>query len=101
MLSEEETRDLQAVRLALKEFFARYMNVSKDQFNDEDSFFSLGLTSLIHAEILDGLAQSFPGLPSTVLFEHPNFEMLSQYLQARGPLPQDLGTMPADQGGAR
>ncbi len=60
--------------------FCQHMNLSLEEVTDDDSFFSLGLTSLIHAEYFKSLCHSFGELPSTVLFEYPNFNLLSEYL---------------------
>lgn len=69
-----------AIRDYLERLFAECMDVPRQDLLGEESFFSLGLTSLIHTEVfarLDGLAD---GLPSTLLFEYPNLDELSAYL---------------------
>jgi hypothetical protein len=75
----------QDINGVLKELFSRCMNIPKTELDDEESFFSLGLSSLIHAEVIQALTRPFPDLPSTVLFEYPNFKMLSAFLEQMHP----------------
>jgi acyl carrier protein len=75
----------QDINRVLKELFSRCMNIPTTELDDEESFFSLGLSSLIHAEVIEALTTPFPDLPSTVLFEYPNFKMLSAFLEKKHP----------------
>lgn len=75
------------IKRLLRALFASCLNVPISQLDDEDSYFSLGLTSLIHHEVISDLTKVFGDLPSTVLFEYPNICLLAQYLATRG-LPQ-------------
>lgn len=68
------------VKQRLKNIFMQSMNLSTANLDEEDSFFSLGLTSLIHEEIVIQLNKEFGELSSTVLFEYPNFYLLAQHL---------------------
>lgn len=71
------------VKQRLKNIFMQSMNLSTANLDEEDSFFSLGLTSLIHEEIVIQLNKEFGELSSTVLFEYPNFHLLAQHLAER------------------
>ena len=73
----------------LKDMFSKCMNVPIDRLDDEESFFSLGLTSLIHAEIMNNLTRSFGELSGTVLFEYPNFRLLARHLAETKSHPRD------------
>lgn len=67
----------------LRELFSRSLNISTEAIDLEESFFSLGLTSLIHQEVINSLTKSFGELSSTVLFEFPNLCLLKQHLLGR------------------
>ncbi len=67
----------------LRELFSRSLNISAEAMGLEESFFSLGLTSLIHQEVINSLTKSFGELSSTVLFEFPNLRLLKQHLWER------------------
>lgn len=68
------------IKQRLKNIFMQSMSISSADLDDEDSFFSLGLTSLIHGEVVIQLNKEFGELSSTVLFEYPNFHLLAQHL---------------------
>lgn len=83
--SAERTVTESDVKCYLEHLFSSCMNAPVEELGDEDSFFSLGLTSLIHAEVLNNLTDIFGELSSTVLFEYPNFNLLAKYLAEKGP----------------
>lgn len=67
----------------LRELFGRCLNVPEGQLDEDESFFSLGLTSLIHHEVVSSLMKTFGELSSTVLFEYPNLRLLAKHLATR------------------
>jgi len=76
----------QEIRVYLLKLLACFLNVPADALAEEESFFSLGLNSLIHAEVLARLMDTFGELSSTVLFEYPNLTLLAEHLAERRPL---------------
>ena len=86
--SAERTVTENDVKGYLEHLFSSHMNISIDELDDEDSFYSLGLTSLIHTEVLNNLTGTFGELSSTVLFEYSNLNLLTKYLTEKG-LAQD------------
>lgn len=80
MLDESLPMTSESIKKQIKVLFCQHMNLPVEEVTDEDSFFSLGLTSLIHAEYFKSLCHDFGELSSTVLFEYPNFNLLSEHL---------------------
>jgi hypothetical protein len=76
----DASADAVQVKVLLRTLFARCLNLAPAQIDDDSSFFSLGLTSLIHHEVLSLLSRFRTDLSSTVLFEHPNLALLSRHL---------------------
>lgn len=76
----DDAADAVQVKALLRTLFARCLNLTPAQIEDHSSFFSLGLTSLIHHEVLSTLSRVRADLSSTVLFEHPNLSLLSRHL---------------------
>jgi Phosphopantetheine attachment site len=68
----------------LRELFGRILNVPGEVLSEDESFFSLGLTSLLHQEVIADLTKSFGELSGTVLFEYPNLSLLGGHLTERG-----------------
>jgi len=68
------------IREYLEKLFSTCMNVSKEELDEGESFFSLGLTSIIHAEVHCRLSKVASNLSSTVLFEYPNLKLLTSFL---------------------
>ncbi|MET1255396.1 acyl carrier protein [Aliikangiella maris] len=78
MLATSNSQDV--IKDSIKQVFGHCMNLSTETITDDESFFSLGLTSLIHAEFHKQLCQLYGDLSSTVLFEYPNFELLAEHI---------------------
>ncbi len=68
------------IRDYLKKLFATCLNVSEEELDDGESFFSLGLTSIVHTEVHSRLSRIASDLSSTVLFEYPNINLLTSLL---------------------
>jgi len=85
MLSDEATNLVtkEDIKAYLLQLFSFQMNVTVEELDDEESFFSLGLTSMIHTEIHSQLCTLIPDLSSTVLFEYPNMELFTHYLYSQ------------------
>lgn len=64
----------------LRELFGRLLNLPGEALGADESFFSLGLTSLLHQEVIADLNKSFGELSGTVLFEYPNLRLLGGHL---------------------
>lgn len=63
----------------LKKTICEVMKITLDSVEDEKSFSEYGIDSLIVLEILKPLQKQFGYLPSTLLFEYPNFSKLTDY----------------------
>ncbi len=72
-----------AIEIYLRELFGRLLNLPGEALGEDESFFSLGITSLLHQEALVDLSKFFDELSSTVLFEYPNLSLLSGHLAER------------------
>ena len=86
MLIQEERGNLvtkDKIRAYLLRLFSFHMNVTVEELDNEESFFSLGLTSMIQTEIHSHLSTQVPDLSSVVLFEYPNLDLLTDYLYSQ------------------
>lgn len=94
MLSETTGNGLaneSEIRAYLEELFSGFLNISKDELDEDESFFSLGLTSVIHAEVHAELCKLTSDLSSTVLFEQPNLVLLTSFFNECGVSRDSLG----------
>lgn len=64
----------------LKKIIGSKLDLAESDLDEHTAFFSLGVTSLISMEILNALANYYVDLSSTLLFEYPNIETLSEKL---------------------
>ncbi|MGZ8245099.1 SDR family NAD(P)-dependent oxidoreductase, partial [Methylomagnum sp.] len=82
------------VRRYVLDTLARHVGTEPESIRADESFFSLGLESLLLQELQEELGRVFPKLPPTLLFEYPNAEALTGYL-ARQPVCDLPGRTPA------
>jgi len=64
----------------LRGLIADKLGIEKTAVDSNTAFFALGVTSLISEEILTILQEKYQNLSSTLLFEYPNINKLSQFL---------------------
>ena len=81
------------VEKELVELFGRRAEIAEIDLRNSDSFFALGVDSLLLEEIMSELATVYDDLSPTLLFEQPNFGALADHLLTRprkaasSPLP--------------
>ncbi|MCC5467061.1 SDR family NAD(P)-dependent oxidoreductase, partial [Pelosinus baikalensis] len=84
---------MECIKEFLKKIIAEKLGIEKTEVDSDAAFFNLGVTSIISEEILASLNQVYQNLSSTLLFEYPNINKLSYFLdlQERKPgFAQDL-----------
>nr|AGS77291.1 polyketide synthase [Myxococcus fulvus] len=68
----------------LRELVAKRLGLPGPGFDETESFFTMGLDSLILQELMAELDREFSGLPPTLVFEHPNLKKLVAYFEKQG-----------------
>lgn len=63
----------------LKKIICEVMKIPPDSIEEDNNFSEYGIDSLIVLEVLKPLQKQFGYLPSTLLFEYPNFSKLTDY----------------------
>ncbi|RKI20291.1 SDR family NAD(P)-dependent oxidoreductase [Corallococcus sp. AB030] len=74
-------RDVEAY---LRELVATRLGLPGPGFDATESFFTMGLDSLILQELMSQLNRTFRELPPTLLFEHPNLQKLVAWFEKEG-----------------
>jgi len=78
---------MECINEFLKEIIAEKLGIEKTEVDSDAAFFSLGVTSIISEEILASLHKVYQNLSSTLLFEYPNINKLSYFLDLQERKP--------------
>ncbi|MGA1868339.1 MAG: thioester reductase domain-containing protein [bacterium] len=86
-VKKKETSESRTLTLEtyLKDLIASKLDSKPEDINKDDSFFSLGIESIIVQEIMSELEKKYENLPPTLLFEYPNIRELVAYLKDKSP----------------
>jgi polyketide synthase PksN len=79
---------MESINQFLKEIIAEKLGIEKTEVDSDAAFFSLGVTSIISEEILASLHKVYQNLSSTLLFEYPNINKLSYFLDLQERKPE-------------
>ncbi|MGA1867996.1 MAG: thioester reductase domain-containing protein [bacterium] len=74
-----------AIEEWLAALIASKIGSSEGQIKRDESFFSLGVESIIIQDIMSELDKKYDTLPPTLLFEYPNINQLAAYLKDQSP----------------
>lgn len=80
---EHQETGLQALEAYVVELVASKLGLDTEEWDEEESFFTLGLDSVILQEVMATLNTQVDNLPPTLLFDYPTVKKLRQYFQER------------------
>jgi acyl transferase domain-containing protein/acyl carrier protein len=84
----------------LRRFISSKIQAASHEIDVDESFFALGVDSVVLQEITEKLEHAHGSLPPTLLFENPNIRQLALYLAGRAPLqpaaPPEAVAAPAE-----
>ncbi len=100
---DERERPDQFILYRIKEelaaIVAQKIDTRPDKINHRESFFTLGIDSILLKETMGILEKKYDNLPATLLFEYPNIDKLAAYLKER-LAPKEIDRLTSEFGAA-
>lgn len=74
---------MSSIKLYLRDLISEKLDIKAEDIETDMAFFTIGISSIISEEIVMELSEHFEGISSTILFEYPNIDQLSEYLSSK------------------